>query len=62
MKAIYSYLNRIRNDEKRCYGFVYLAWLRNGCAAVEPERNNLSYLAAQSVRMRLVEMLKTLSE
>lgn len=53
LQAAHHYLNLIRNKPKRCYGFLYLAWLREGATGPDPERGTLSVLGAQAVRMQL---------
>lgn len=50
------YLNLMRNKAKRDYGFAYLSYLKNGATGPEPERK-CSYMAAQAVRLQLLEML-----
>ena len=57
LQAAYRYLNLIRNKPKRCYGFLYLAWLREGATGLEPQRGTLSVMGAQAVRMQLLTML-----
>ena len=57
LQAAYRYLNLMRNAAKRRYGFLYLAWLRNGAVGREPERGKLSVMGAQAVRMGLHEIL-----
>jgi hypothetical protein len=52
---VYKYLNAIRNDKKRQYGFAYLAHLRHPWTA-EPE-SECSYMAAQAVRHQINVLL-----
>ena len=57
LQEAYRYLNLMRNAAKRRYGFLYLAWLRNGAVGLEPERGTLSVMGAQAVRMGLHDIL-----
>jgi hypothetical protein len=57
LAAAHRYGNLIRNKPKRDYAFAYIAWLRNGAEGLEPEKpRNLSYMAAQAVRMAIDTM------
>lgn len=57
MHSAESYVRRIRNVSKRAYAEVYLQWLRAGRSGQEPLRpNNLSYMAAQAVRLELYDL------
>jgi hypothetical protein len=48
------YIRQIRNPLKREYAIAYLTWLMNGQKGPEPEPDlNLSYMAAQAVRLEL---------
>ena len=58
-RDISAYIRRIRNANKRAYALAYYSWLMRDPAHEEqdpPERGKLSYMAAQAVRMELVEM------
>lgn len=55
-----TYIRRIRNTSKRAYAREYWYWLvfNDGRPAeAEPKRGNLSYMAAQAVRMDLSSIL-----
>jgi hypothetical protein len=54
--AAVRYITRIRNPQKRTYAEAYLAFLALG--GVEPARGSLSYMAAQGVRLNLLDILK----
>ena len=53
MNEAEAYINRIRNFRKRAYARAFWAWLHIGFSGPEPEPGQLSYMAAQAVRMRL---------
>ena len=59
MNTAESYIRRIRNVSKRAYAEAYLRWLRAGRPEhQEPLRpNNLSYMAAQAVRLELYDLV-----
>lgn len=42
---------------KRVYACAYLKWMRNGEQGESPEHPDLSYMAAQAVRMNLMETI-----
>jgi hypothetical protein len=46
------YIRRIRNKHKQAYAWAYLAYM-DGVRDTEPERGDLSYMAAQAVRHEL---------
>jgi len=49
-----DYVASIRNKAKRAYAVAYLAYRRG--AALEPDSGELSYMAAQAVRLRINEI------
>lgn len=49
-----QYLKRIRNPFKRSYGVKYWTWLSTG--GQEPDYDDISYMAAQAVRMTLQDI------
>lgn len=55
-KRVRSYVNRIRNKNKKSYARRYYAWLQSGESGPEPDEGNLSAMAAQGVRMSLAEL------
>jgi hypothetical protein len=54
--ALNLYISRIRNTKKRQYAFAYLEFLLGKTS--EPERGELSYMAAQAVRINLHDIMK----
>ena len=59
MKVINQYIERIRNPHKRSYARAYWNWLASDSCEPEPEKPaELSYMAAQSVRVALVELMQ----
>jgi hypothetical protein len=54
---IFKYINAIRNSAKKTYAEYYLSYKLTG--SNEPERMGLSYMAAQSVRMNIDNMLSS---
>jgi hypothetical protein len=52
--AAVKYVGRIRNPKKRAYALSYLRFL-NGLGP-EPDRGQLSYMAAQAVRIELAQL------
>jgi len=54
-----EYLSRIKNKAKRHYASLYFDYLH--CGGTEPNRGELSYMAAQSVRINLNELFKAAS-
>lgn len=60
----YAYVRSLRNRQKRAYALAYVRYRlgppMNGPSA-EPERGSLSFMAAQSVRMAVSEILKNTS-
>ena len=59
MNSAELYIKRIHNISKREYARAYLQWLRAGRPEHrEPLRpNNLSYMAAQAVRLELYDLV-----
>ncbi len=51
----YRYIRAIRNTDKREYAVRYLDYLR--AYGADPEPVNISYMAAQAVRMRLHQLI-----
>lgn len=51
-----SYIRKIKNANKQAYAEAFLGWLQSGAAGAEPERGDLSYMAAQAVRINLIDM------
>ena len=47
-----AYIRSLRNPAKRDYAARYLAWLERQDGP-EPERGQISYMAAQAVRLTL---------
>jgi len=60
--ATLKYIRSIRNEHKRDYATQYAIWLQRSDedreTVVEPVPHQLSYMAAQSVRMRLHALAK----
>ncbi len=56
LAEMYKYTNSIRNKNKRDYANAYVSYLRNGGYGNEPERNNLSGMGAQAVRIQINAM------
>lgn len=54
----YSYIRRIHSEKKRVYAAYYLNWCRHGKRGSEPERGNLSAMAAQAVRLKIDDILR----
>lgn len=52
-----SYITAIRNPRKRVYAQDYAMYLLHG-GQIEPERGELSYMAAQAVRMTLADLTR----
>jgi hypothetical protein len=46
-----AYVRSLRSASKRAYAVAYLAYMQHG--GEEPGRGDLSYMAAQAVRLRL---------
>lgn len=55
-RAADRYVHRIRNQRKRAYAAAYWRFLRG--VDPEPERGELSVMAAQAVRMELREIMR----
>ena len=51
--SILAYVQGIRNRAKQDYAKEYAWYLKQGKAGDGPDRGNLSYMAAQAVRLRL---------
>ena len=51
--TIGRYINAIRNANKKAYAQEFWAWLDAGKIGPEPQRTDLSYMAAQAVRVNL---------
>ena len=56
--AVHGYILRIKNKAKKAYAQKYFDYVLNGRTGEEPNRGNLSYMAAQAVRINIGEMLK----
>jgi hypothetical protein len=54
-----AYIRAIRNEPKQAYAIAYLAYLKAGSSGAEPARGDLSYMAAQAVRLHLYNVLNT---
>jgi hypothetical protein len=54
----YIYIRRIRSERKRTYAAYYLNWCRHGKRSSEPERGELSAMAAQAVRLEIDRILR----
>jgi hypothetical protein len=48
-----TYIKRIRDANRKAYATAFWAWIQAGEQGSEPERNGLSYMAAQAVRTNL---------
>lgn len=54
-----TYINRIRNNAKRAYAQRYWRYLESDAQGIyvhEPEHTGLGSMAAQAVRMNLVQL------
>jgi hypothetical protein len=51
-----SYIKRIKNAKKKAYAQAYWKWLQGGKKGREPDEGDLSYMAAQGVRLQLGDM------
>lgn len=60
--AAHRYARSLRNPAKRRYAYDYIAWLRSGQEGDEPERGELSYIAAQGVRLNLYSEIQPRKE
>ena len=61
--AAESYINRMRSAAKRIYAMDY--WNYIACPSplyLEPDRGELSYMAAQAVRMQLDSILNRMRD
>lgn len=53
-----KYANRIKNTDKKKYALDLINWVKKGSKkGSEPKSNNLSFMAAQAVRMELEELI-----
>jgi hypothetical protein len=52
------YVRSIRNMLKRDYARAYIAWVRDGGRGAEPSWGELSFMAAQAVRLNVRDFLK----
>jgi len=55
-RAAARYLGTIKNPHKRSYGVKYWAWLTTDAEFPDYDTDALSYMAAQAVRTRLVDI------
>jgi hypothetical protein len=51
-----AYIRSIRNSLKRQYAEAFARYLANGGKGPEPVRGELSYMAAQAVRLHLYNL------
>ncbi len=52
-----NYIRRIRNPRKQTYARAYWIWLTGPQTTKEPDCGDLSYMAAQGVRMSLAQFV-----
>jgi hypothetical protein len=53
--SVYNYIASIRNTDKRSYAAKYLEFIQGH--GPDPSIANISYMAAQAVRMRIREFI-----
>lgn len=56
--TVNKYIRTIRNEAKKAYAAAFWAWLQNEQIGPEPFRADLSYMAAQAVRINMYAFAK----